>query len=90
MSQSAPPSSPIVEVAEFFARGPSPAAIARFQLSDATQMWISQLLDKEDDGTLTAEEQHSLDELLIVQDLVTLIRSRVSPNSATPKTRRRA
>lgn len=79
MSQTTPTLSPIEEVAEFFARGPSLAEIAHFQLSDAAQGAISQLLEKEDDGTLTAEERHQLDELLIVNDLVTLIRSRIPP-----------
>ncbi len=83
MSQTAPPQSPIEEVAEFFARGPSTEEIARFQLSNAAQSWIRELLDKEDDGNLSAEERHQLDELLIVNDLVTLIRSRVPPNAPT-------
>jgi hypothetical protein len=80
MSQTAPPRSPIEEVAEFFARGPSLTEIAHFQLSDAAQASISELLEKEDDGTLTVEERHQLDELLVVNDLVTLIRSRVPPS----------
>lgn len=75
MSQTAPSRSPIEEVAEFFARGPSIAEIAKFELSDPAQVWISELLEKEDDGTLSAEERHQLDELLVVNDLVTLIRS---------------
>ena len=81
MSQSAPPRNPIEEVAEFFARGPSLSEISRFELSSSTQAWISELLDKEDDGLLTAEERHQLDELLMVHDLITLIRSRVPPTT---------
>jgi hypothetical protein len=77
MSQSAPSHSPIEEVAEFFGRGPSREEIRQFQLSDKTQAWISELLDKEDDGTLSADERHHLDELLIIHDVVTLIRSQV-------------
>jgi hypothetical protein len=84
MSQTTPSLSPIEEVAEFFARGPSVTEIARFELSDPAQAWSSDLLEKEDDGTLSAEERHQLDELLIVNDLVTLIRSRVPPS--TPAT----
>jgi len=81
MSQSAPSHSPIEEIAEFFGRGPSREEIRQFQLSDETQTWISELLDKEDDGTLSAEEQHQLDELLIIHDVVTLIRSQVPPDA---------
>ena len=69
--------SPVEEVAAFFAQGPSREAIARFQLSGAAQKQIARLLDKEDDGTLSAEEKRQLDELLILNDLVALIRSRV-------------
>jgi hypothetical protein len=85
MSQSAPTSSPIEEVAEFFAHGPSTAEIPRFQLSEQGQAWISELLEKEDAGALTAEERHELDELLIVQDLVNLIRSRIPETSPSPE-----
>ncbi|HEX5439755.1 MAG TPA: hypothetical protein VFW76_02650 [Ktedonobacterales bacterium] len=77
MSQNAPSHSAIEEVAEFFGRGPSRDEIRQFQLSDETQAWISELLDKEDEGTLSAEERHQLDELLIIHDVVTLIRSQV-------------
>ncbi len=81
MSQSAPSHSPIEEVAEFFGRGPSREEIRQFQLSNETQAWISELLDKEDDGTLSAEERHQLDELLVIHDVVTLIRSQVPPDA---------
>jgi hypothetical protein len=81
MSHAAPALGPIEEVAEFFARGPSLEEIARFQLSEPAQELIAELLDKEDDGTLTAEERRQLDELLIVNDLVALIRSRVPPST---------
>lgn len=82
MSQTAPARSPIEEVADFFALGPSPDEIARFQLSEEAQERISLLLDREDDGVLTADERHQLDELLVVNDLVTLIRSRVPRDGA--------
>ncbi len=77
MSQSAPSHSPIEEVAAFFGRGPTREEIRQFQLSDKTQAWINELLDKEDDGALSAEERHQLDEQLIIHDVVTLIRSQI-------------
>lgn len=83
MSQSAPSRSPIEEVAAFFGRGPSREEIRQFQLSDETQEWISELLDKEDEDTLSAEERHQLDELLIIHDVVTLIRAQVPPDTQT-------
>lgn len=85
MSQSAPSRSPIEEVAEFFGRGPSRDEIRQFQLSHATQAWISELLDKEDEGTLSAEERRQLDELLVIHDVVSLIRSQVPPDITPPQ-----
>jgi hypothetical protein len=69
--------SPVEEVAAFFAQAPSRGDIARFQLSKAAQEQIARLLDKEDDGALSTEEKRQLDELLILNDLVALIRSQV-------------
>ena len=77
MSQSAPSRSPIEEVAALFGRGPTREEIRQFHLSDETQTWISELLDKEDEGSLSADERRQLDELLIIHDVVTLIRSQV-------------
>ncbi|HEX9036586.1 MAG TPA: hypothetical protein VF808_06295 [Ktedonobacterales bacterium] len=74
--------SPVEEVATFFARGPSPEDIARFHLSKGAQKLIERLLDKEDDGTLSIEDKRQLDELLILNDLVALIRAQV-PRSVT-------
>lgn len=85
MSQTAPSPSPLEEVADFFAGGPSIAEIAQFHLSDEALAWINNLLECEDDGTLSADERRQLDELLIINDLVALIRSRASaPGSAAP------
>ena len=77
MSQSATSHNPIEEVAQFFGRGPTREEIRQFQLSDKTQAWINELLDKDDDGALSAEERHQLDEQLIIHDVVTLIRSQI-------------
>ncbi|HEX8731558.1 MAG TPA: hypothetical protein VF725_05800 [Ktedonobacterales bacterium] len=85
MSQTAPSPSPLEEVADFFAGGPSVTEIARFHLSDAALDWINDLLEREDDGTLSADERRQLDELLVVNDLVALIRSRASaPGPSAP------
>lgn len=78
MSQAVSPCSPIEEVAGFFAHAPSLAETAQFHLSEVAQNWISDLLDKEDkenDDALAAEERQQFDDLLIVQDIVTRIRS---------------
>lgn len=69
---------PTEEVAEFFARGPSPREIAAFRLSDDTISLIRELLYKNSAGTLTPEESQQLDELVLIDRIVNLIRSRVS------------
>lgn len=85
MSQTAPSPGPLEEVADFFAGGPSITEIAQFRLSDVALTWINDLIEREDDGTLSADERRQLDELLIVNDLVALIRSRAGvPGSSAP------
>jgi len=68
---------PMEEVAEFFARGPSPGEIAAFRLSHETIALIRELLYKNSAGTLTPEESQELDELVMLDRMVNLIRSRV-------------
>jgi hypothetical protein len=64
-------------VAEFFARGPSREEIAAFRLPDATITYIRELLHKNSAGTLTPAETQELDELVLLDRIVNLIRSRV-------------
>lgn len=68
---------PTEQIVEFFARGPSPREIAAFRLSDETLAYIRELLHKNSGGTLTAEESQELDELVLLDRIVNLIRSRV-------------
>jgi hypothetical protein len=70
-------SRPTEQVAEFFARGPSPEEIAAFRLSDETLAYIRELLYKNIAGSLTAEESRELDELVLLDRIANLIRSRV-------------
>jgi hypothetical protein len=68
---------PTEEIAAFFARGPSAEEIAAFRLSDATLARVRTLLDKNAAGTLTREESEELDQLVLLDRIVMLIRSRV-------------
>jgi hypothetical protein len=70
---------PTEQIAEFFARGPSQQEIASFRLSDETLATIRELLHKNSAGTLEPEEAQELDELVLLDRIVNLIRSRVSP-----------
>ena len=84
MSQS-PVLSPTEEVAEFFAHGPSPEEIAAFRLSDAATDRARELLEKNAANTLTREETDELDQLVLLDRIVMLIRSRL-PRAGTQPT----
>ena len=76
MSQ-APSVSPVDEVIEFFARGPSRKEIAAFELSHAAQERIRALINKNSAGKLTPEEDRELDKMVLLDDIISLIRVRV-------------
>jgi hypothetical protein len=68
---------PTEEIAEFFARAPSVEEIAAFRLSDAIIARVRELLDKNAAGTLSRDESDELDELVLLDRIVMLIRSRL-------------
>jgi hypothetical protein len=68
---------PTEEIAEFFARAPSVEEIAAFRLSDATIARVRELLDKNAAGTLSRDESDELHELVLLDRIVMLIRSRL-------------
>ena len=65
-----------------FSRGPSRQEIMAFRLSDESLAASRELLYKNSAGTLTPEGAQELDELVLLDRIVNLIRSRVDP--ATP------
>ncbi|HEY1391458.1 MAG TPA: hypothetical protein VGF38_23170 [Ktedonobacterales bacterium] len=65
------------EIASFFARSPSSEEIAAFRLSDATIARLCELLDKNSDGTLTADEADEIDQGGHLNRMLLLIRSRL-------------
>lgn len=69
--------SPVEEVVEFFSRGPSREEIAAFRLSSVAQDRLRDLLHKNSTGELTQEEHHMLDEMVLLDDIVSLISARV-------------
>ena len=70
---------PVEEIAEFFARSPSAEEIAAFRLSEPTIARVRELLGKNAAGTLTREESEELDQLVLLDRIVMLIRSRLPP-----------
>jgi hypothetical protein len=65
------------EVATFFARGPAPAEIAAFHLSDETVERVRALLHKNSAGTLSEDEAEELDQCVQLDRVLLLIRARV-------------
>lgn len=70
------PASPIEEIVAFFASGPSQDNVATFRLSKGAQEHISALLEKNRSGTLTSEEEHELDRVMALNEVVSLIQAR--------------
>ena len=68
---------PAEQIAAFFARGPSAGEIAAFHLAEDTQAYIRELLYKNSAGTFSPDEAQELDELVMLDRIVNLIRSRV-------------
>ncbi len=64
------------EVVEFFAGGPTPRAIVAFHPSGETQNRVAELLDKNQVGMLTPEEQTELDQYESLDYLITLVKAR--------------
>jgi hypothetical protein len=74
--------SPVNEVVEFFAHAPSRADIAAFRLSPAAHERLRDLLARNAAGMLTADEQRELDQVLLLDDIVSLIRARAQGSTA--------
>ena len=70
---------PIEEIAEFFAGSSSAEEIAAFRLSEPTIVRVRELLEKNAAGTLIREESEELDQLVLLDRIVMLIRSRLPP-----------
>ena len=87
MSQ-APTKSPVEEVVQFFTRGPSREEIAAFRLSDGAVRRLRDLLARNAEGSLPDAEQRELDQMVLLDDIVSLIRARVQgglpPRTGSP------
>ena len=68
--------SPVTEVADFFSRCPSRAEVAHLYLSEATHERLRVLLDRNAAGTLTDEVSDELHQMVLLDDIVSLIRVR--------------
>jgi hypothetical protein len=77
---------PVTEVVEFFAAGPSRDAIAAFRLSPAAQANMRALLEKNAAGMLSGDEARELDQMILLDDILSLVRARAggSPVAGPP------
>jgi len=73
--------SPVEEVVEFFSRGPSREEVATFRLSDAARERLRELLASNSAGTLSDGESRELDQMVLLDDIVALIRIRARTTS---------
>ena len=76
MSQ-APTLSPIEEVVTFLAHGPSRDAIVAFRLSEPAQAHLRDLLRRNQASLITIDEARELDQMVLLDDILSLIRARV-------------
>jgi hypothetical protein len=74
---------PVNEVIEFFARAPSREDIAAFRLSPAAHERLRALLARNAAGMLSPEEQRELDQMVLLDDILSLLRARVQGNTAS-------
>jgi len=63
------------EAAEFLARGPQPQEIVAFRPSEASVRRASELLEKNREGTLTADEKAELEEISVWNQVFSLIKA---------------
>jgi len=64
------------EVADFLASAPTPEQIIAFRLSDASEQWISNLLEANRTRGLTPAEQAALDDYTRIERLMQAIKVR--------------
>jgi hypothetical protein len=74
---------PVNEVIDFFARAPSREDIAAFRLSPAAHERLRALLARNAAGMLSPEEQRELDQMVLLDDILSLLRARVQGNTAS-------
>lgn len=63
------------EITDFLATNPSPDQIAAFKISGEAQQWLEDLLDKNREEELTADETAELDAYLQASDLMILLKA---------------
>lgn len=70
-------SSVIDEFVDFLSEAPSKEQLTEFHFSEVMQTRLRYLLDKNKEGGLTSEELQELDEMELLDHIVTLLKGRV-------------
>ncbi|MGE0883397.1 MAG: hypothetical protein AB7P14_07635 [Blastocatellales bacterium] len=68
------------EITDFLATNPSPEQIVAFKISGEAQQQLEELLDKNREEELTAEETAELDAYLQARDLMILLKAIAHPD----------
>jgi hypothetical protein len=74
------------DIVDFLSRGPSQAEIAAFRLSPSAIAYLHELLAHSSAGTATPDEQRELDQMVLLDDILSLIRARAhgdAPSAAS-------
>ena|SRR5712671_3645587 len=74
-SETEEPSALRREVVSFLARGPQPSEIVGFRPSEAVVTRARELRGRNEEGTLTPEEEAEMDELADIDNLVSLLKA---------------
>lgn len=74
-----PTLSPVEEIVTFLAGGPSRDAIATFRLSELAQERLRDLLRRNQAGQASPDEVHELDQMVLLDDIISLVRARAYP-----------
>lgn len=64
------------ELVDFIARGTTPEAVARFEPSAATKDRVAELVNREKDAGLSADEARELDHFLTLEHLLRLAKAK--------------
>jgi len=64
-----------LELVDFIAAGTTPEGIIRFRPSEAVQRRVSDLIERQRDGSLSSEEQSELDDFLQLEHILIMAKA---------------
>jgi hypothetical protein len=73
-----PASMTAAEIIEFLAGDPSPQEILNYHVSTRAQERLQHLLDLNDTGLLTIDQEHELDEVGKIEHCITMLKAQIA------------